>query len=249
VAISELDEAVTRLLESSDDSRCSGGHPAGNGGWSADEVPTTPPPHGGRGCDLLVGTPAKVSLLAAQDSSPEPPPGLQKNPHSGDLAASPVVLNLSSMAFPGGSVLVEEMSSLHHPLPLLPVDGWGLPPLAVDHPHGLANASGELRGANSDAPLLATPPGIAVAETETGEQREAGAFLLGLLKAGPGVSGPPGDQARRQTKDTQSPTTASTASPASATAGSAGDVAAEASPSPGGRRPTRRGRRAGHTRY
>jgi hypothetical protein len=74
--------------------------------------------------------------------------------------------------------------------------------------------------AQSEEPLLlAAPPGIIDAK-----EQEAGAFLLDLLKAG-------------------SPTTSATV-PGSATAGNTAEAISNS-----GRRPTRRGRRAGHTRY
>jgi len=156
----------------------------------------------------------------------------------GRFGALPVVLQLSSMAFPDANAGMEA-SRLHLPLPLLPVDGCWNAPAALD-----------LRGTDADMLLLDAPPGLAPAKPAMMEDKEAGAFLLNLLKTAPEPSvGGAFDNSKTALGDPQSPMTSSTLSPASAATASAGDAAAEASPTLGGRRPTRRGRRAGHTRY
>lgn len=223
LGMAELDLAVTKLLEGCDDGCYSGGHISSFGHYSPKEVPMTPPPRGAG--ELQNITPAKVALASARSPSPEPPPGLKKR-HGDDHITSPVQLKLSSMAFPGGSAFSEEEVSRVSIIPL------ELPRLPVDC-------------ADGGPAMLGTSPGIA-----------GGAFLLNLLRAGPQLEGsePPADKGRREAKATLAasllPTTASTAStvasPATATAG---DAALEASLSAAGRRPTRRGRRAGQTRY
>jgi len=225
----ELNDALSKLIQSSDDSSC------GN------EVPSTPPPQRERSCDWPGGTPAKVPLPLARGSTPELPPGLEQKPCSDDVITSPVVLKLSSMAFPG-----IENNEASHGYP-----GWGAPPFA----HGFMGDI--LRGAEAGAPFLAAspgfpaagapflaaPPGFPVPEAAPVPQdREAGAFLLNLLNgnATPAASSElPARGGLGQAKDHHLPTT----SPASA--GSSGF--GEASQSQG-RRPTRRGRRAGHSR-
>jgi hypothetical protein len=223
LAILELDEAVSRLLQGSD------GSGVGSGARSDEEVPTTPLPQ--KRCDMS-GTPVKVSLSLAEELNPEPPPGLALK----HQASSPVVLSLSSMAFPGGSG-VNEASNFH--LPLLPLDGWDNSTFCavVDEPNGLTGVAGA-------ATFLSAPPGLL---PEGAEDKEAGNFLLNLLRTGSGSDAQPNPAADAVSVSTkalsgsaESPTDSSTASPVSA-------ATAEAdSPS---RRPTRRGRRAGQTRY
>lgn len=221
--MAELDLAVTKLLEGCDDSSGSCGQVAVSGDV-AGEVPTTPPPRRCGGEEPSNGTPAKVACPYARSSSPEPPPGLRKRGDQG--LSSPVQLKLSGVAFPGGSPFGEEQASN-----LL----FDLPPFLVD-------------GADACSPLLSAPPGIAVAPSAVTPDREGGAFLLNLLKAGNSSdkATTPALKGRKQgyatPASTLSPTTASNASSI------ADDTAADAQHGAGGRRPTRRGRRAGQIR-
>lgn len=225
LGMAELDLAVTKLLEGCDDGCYSSGHIASFGHYSPEEVPMTPPPRSAG--DMQSITPAKAALASPRSPSPAPPPGLQKR-HGDDHIMSPVQLKLSSVAFPGGSAFSgEEVRQVS----AIPLESRALP---VD--------------CSDDGPaMLAAPPGIA---------NSGGAFLLNLLRSGPQLesSEPPANKGRREVNSTMaaslSPTTASTtstvASPATATAE---DAEVEADLSAAGRRPTRRGRRAGQTRY
>jgi len=197
--MAELDLAVTKLLEGCDDS-CSIGHLSGFGD-EARLLCATPPPRGFG--EPLHGTPSKVASASARTTSPAPPPGLQKR-HVDNQTSSPVQLNLSSMAFPGGSAFSKEK-------------------------------------------LLPAPPGIAAPNFQ---DKEGGAFLLNLLRSGSTTNSaePAAPKGSREDKAAPpSPTTASSTSNAgSPSTASTGDTGTE---SAGARRPTRRGRRAGQTRY
>lgn len=230
----ELDSAIAALLQGSDDSgdndiqvvgrrsRCDNGSSR-----IAPEVPTTPPSRGR--CDMILGSPAKVSFRDSDNL--QPPPGLQP-PQCSKTPASPVVLQLSSMAFPQPNGKETAGFAL---IPPLPVDG-----IATDCPH-----DGQHRGPIdvwSEAwPYGSLPPGSSMdphlQDTADAEGSAAGTFLLSLLRGAEEVTS---EAQAEPGLDLNDEPAAKLAPPAG---GTTSDVGTASVP----KRSTRRGRRAGRS--